>query len=218
MNKTGLGITAILLAAALALGGCSDKKSDDYYDNLLQSSGVTIEEADNSIGARYTFTLGELADIINGAVKHHDAGVGLSQDGWALMSGDLVDDSGTAYSSYYYRADSITFTAAVEDESRKIMNIGIGCPTKKLDEREYRDSIILLGALIATSAGGYGEDGTPFIKGIFETLTQGDKTSLYYQDTAYIKSVDDSTTVLMISPTTNKNNSKQALSKYQPEE
>lgn len=197
MNKSRFVVcmAAGLLSAVMLFTGCGnneEKAADPIPENK------TIEASNNSFGARYSFTLDtlsrNLAKKLSGEEITFDAG------GWEILSTGLVDDNGVAYSSYCRRFGSVTFTAAAEDESGRVMNIGCGCQTDLLEDDDYRSSFLQLMSLTAACAGGYDDSAQSYLENIFETLLDGDVDTLCYEGSLYIKSVDDNTTVLMCVP------------------
>ena len=192
-------IAALCLAAAalMTAAGCAPGSGPPP-----QPTEVRSERADNCIGARYTFTLAELSDMLaeDPDTKTADMEISVRQSDWRLLSDGLVDDSGTAYSTYYCPIGVMTLTAAVENDSREVMNIGCGCDKDLLTRREQREAYIRTAAVIACRAGGYTDRDTAYLEGIFDTLLDGEEAELYYEGALYIKSEDKATVVLMVSP------------------
>ena len=183
---------ALLLILALLLSGCGDSNTQ------LLPMRTTIEKSENSYGARYIFTLQEFSRQLTGIID--DSDLKLKEDQWESITDDLVDDNGVRYSSYCYRAGSVTFTVAAENESGKLMNIGCGCDSTLLEDASFRNSYIRLCAALAQYAGGYEDNSVDFFVNIYITLLDGDNDTLSYGESLYIKSIDDTTTVLMTAP------------------
>ncbi len=156
---------------------------------------VTMEMSKNSFGARYRFTLEEISDVLDDELE--DMNIPVKKDDWEILSEGLVDDNGVRYSSYCNRKNSIVFTAAAEEKSKKLMNIGCGCKTDQLNSFAYRTVFVRIAAKIAVCADGYADDALDALMRIFMTLLNGDEDTLSYQGALYIKSVDKETTVLM---------------------
>lgn len=184
-----LGLTALILAVCLMFCGCENKNPLPKLD--------TIEASDNSFGARYAFTLDEFTED---AADELGEDFELTKDGWEIISGELVDDNSIGYSSYCQHAGDFTFTVAVENESGKVMNIGCGCDSKRLEDTEFQDNFVALCARMAIIAGGYEDKQLDFFVGIFALLLNSDNEIVSHGESLYIKSVDDAATVLMTAP------------------
>lgn len=182
---------------SLLLGGCQQSAAGSGK-KTTEPSQKTIERSNNSFGARYNFTLGNISKEISKDIEN--MGIVLNNTDWETLSAGLVDDNGVKYGSYCNRDGKVTFTAAVEDESGKVMNIGCGCHTAQLEDEAYRNSFIRLATTIALNAGGYDDDQLSFFMVLFRTLLDGKDDTLYYSGSLYFKSVDDKTTVLMVAP------------------
>lgn len=192
-NKWIGGIAALLLIPAL-LAGCGK----DAAAKLPEPSIDTIESSGNSFGARYRFTLEQFTEEI--ADDLEELNLTPFQRKWETLSEGLVDDNGVYYTSCCNRVKGITFTAAVEDQSKKVMNIGCGCESEKLEDKAFRDKFIRLAAQIAVHSGGFEQKDIEGLDGIFTKLTDGDEDILCLGELLFIKSVDDETTVLMTAP------------------
>ena len=198
----------ILFSIILFITGC---QNDSDSKNINENSGsesigiseeekkypepmeITWEKCDNALGARYTFTLEGLCVRLQQSVK--EMGVTVSSfdiKDWNLLSDGLVDDNGTAYSTYYYATDTVSYTAAVEDESKKVMNIGCGCPYKTFMEKgeDFQFSVITMSALMACSAGGYTIDELDFMYVLFIEVTKN-TTAIYYNNGVYLVEYDE---------------------------
>lgn len=194
MHK-GVGcITALLLVMAL-LVGCGEEAAPV---RMPEPSEATIEASENSFGARYRFTLDAFTEKI--ADDLEEMNLTPFQRKWETLSDGLVDDNGVKYTSYCNRVKGITFTAAVEDQSKKVMNIGCGCESEKLENETFREKFIRLAARIAAHSGGFDENDLNGLVSIFEMLMDDSEDILCFGDTLYIKSVDEETTVLMTAP------------------
>lgn len=191
-------ILSLLLAAAMlcaAFCGCQSKEEEDAPP---VPSGLTAEDSDNSFGARYYFQLNSICKRIAPDLK--DLGIELNRKDWETVSAELADDRGVGYSSLCNRKNDVTFAAAVENDSGKVMNFGCGCRSEKLKNKAFRDRFVSIAAISAQYTGGYEKKDRDFLSGIFNRLLNGDDDILVYKGTLYIKSVDDETTVLITAP------------------
>lgn len=217
-------IICLLLTVVLLLSLCAcakESKNVDATDNTksIQTKKInapkpitiTTESSENKLGARYTFTLQQYNDMLNDACKK------MSDDktseyfvfeNWNLMSNNLTDDNGVKYETYCYATDMLTITAAVEKQSKKIMNISCGAPYEQFEDGDenFQYNVILTSAILAMVAGGYDEDALEFLYSIFYDSAKN-KEKFFYEDIMYMmdysKSEGDVSVVLfMTSPCT----------------
>ncbi len=179
-------IIAILLTLVLVLSLCACNKettkkgimTDSSFDEAITTVRypvpvtLTYEESENNLGARYTFTLSEFNSMLNAACEElstDDFCEYFDFNNWQLMSDNLTDDNGIKYSSYYYSTDTLTITAAVENESQKIMNLGCGTSYEEFAkaDADYQYTVMLTSAIIAMVAGGYTVNDIEFLYCIF---------------------------------------------------
>lgn len=157
---------------------------------------LTYEESENNLGARYTFTLKEFNNMLNSACKN----LGTSEveeffdfSNWCVMSDNLTDDNGIKYSSYYYATDTLTISAAVENESGKVMNLGCGTSYEDFAkaQADYQYTVMLTSAIIAMVAGGYTEKDLEFLYCIyFDSAKNNEK--FYYHNGVYMMNISKS--------------------------
>ena len=128
-------------------------------------------------------------------------------DNWKKMSETLVDDNGIEYTSYYYATDALTITAAVENESEKVLNLGCGTAYTEFvnSDADYQYTVMLTSAILAMVAGGYEDDDLEFLYYIFFDSAKTD-TAFYYNTSVYMlnlskeKGEKDAALLFMISP------------------
>ncbi|MBR2715803.1 MAG: hypothetical protein IKB73_06345 [Ruminococcus sp.] len=193
----------ITLIMVLSLCACNKVSSDKTVINAENEAEVSAkkldfpaptklmwEKSENNLGARYIFTLEEFNEKLNSAsaklakseVKEH-----FDFKNWVKMADNLVDDNGIKYSSYYYATDTLTITAAVENESGKVMNLGCGTSYSQFVEAdaEYQYTIMLTAAIISMVAGGYEEDALEFLYYIFFDSAKSEK-GFFYNNGVYM--------------------------------
>ncbi|MBQ4128625.1 MAG: hypothetical protein IJD68_02505 [Ruminococcus sp.] len=173
-------------------------------------TSVTWEKSENNLGARYIFTLEEFTDMLNERCE----GLGETEttqffemDNWKKMSETLVDDNGIEYTSYYYATDALTITAAVENESEKVLNLGCGTAYTEFvnSDADYQYTVMLTSAILAMVAGGYEDDDLEFLYYIFFDSAKTD-TAFFYNNSVYMlnlskeKGEKDAALLFMISP------------------
>ena len=193
MNKR-VFLLALLLTAALLLGACGD------HAHPVQN---TVEYARNRVGWRFSYTLDELTARMNRTIedRNKDAKEPIAAlSDWEILASGMADDSGTRYTTYSMTRNDGTLTAAVEDESRKLMNVGCGCLIRQLDDRAEKESFLTLAAILAVQAGGYSDSDIPFLQKLIKGLLEGEEDVLYYEGVLYSESRDDYTVVVILSP------------------
>ncbi len=177
--------------------------------SLPVANTLTYEESSNNLGARYTFTLKEFNTMLNEACEDMgvEEGESFDYDNWSVMSKDLEDDNGIVYSSYYYATDTLTITAAVENESKKVMNLGCGTTYEEFVEADadYQYTVMLTAAIISMVAGGYTDSDLEFLYYIFFDSAKYDEqffynNSVYMMNLSKAEGVEGSVVLFMTSP------------------
>ena len=192
-----------MAAAMVALAACgSGDNGESAY--RPKPSEVTVEDSSNSMGKRFCFTLDGLSVRINNTVaavieESDDGDISLLGE-WEILADGLVDNNGVKYTSYKCIVKTWTLTAAVEDVSKKVMNIGCGCSAESLKETNYCDNFLTYAAILAKSAGGFENGDVPFLKGLLYELYYGKDSEVYYETMTYSLSKNDETVVVIISP------------------
>ncbi len=157
---------------------------------------LTFEESENNLGARYNFTLKEFNTMLNDACENlgtNDIDEFFDYSHWTVMSDNLTDDNGIKYSSYYYATDTLTISAAVENESGKVMNLGCGTSYEEFAsaDADYQYTVMLTSAIIAMVAGGYTENDLEFLYCIyFDSAKNSEK--FYYHNGVYMMNISKS--------------------------
>ncbi len=223
----------LVLLMTLCMCACSDKNSDqsDKQNDSVAAAAeyplpkeITFEESENNLGARYTFTLQEFNDKLNAACKElgtKDVQEFFDFENWQVMSSELVDDNGIEYSSYYYPTDTLTITAAVENKSQQVMNIGCGNTYEEFvnSDAEYQYTVMLTAAIIAMVAGGYTESDIEFLYDIFFDSAKNNE-QFYYQNSVYMMNLskaegeEGSVVLFMTSPCKDEIKSEWELTDY----
>ncbi len=193
-------IICVLLVIILMFSICACKGKNTEGDVNIEETTATssypvpkekrFEKSENNLHARYTFTLEEFTSMLNAECKN----LGSSEDetffeydNWELISENLLDDNDIAYSSYYYATDTLSITAAVENESKKVMNIGCGTTYSEFvnADENYQYTVILTSAIIAMVAGGYSKDDLEFLYCVFFDAAK-DNEKFYYENGVYM--------------------------------
>ncbi len=209
----------LVMMVLFSFASCGEKSKDDEIIITQESTEneslyptpttLTWEKSDNNLGARYVFTLEEFNDMMNercGALGEAQTPF-FEMENWELMSDTLVDDNGIEYTSYYYATDTLTITAAVENESQKVINLGCGTAYTEFvnSDADYQYTVMLTSAILAMVAGGYEDDALEFLYYIFFDSAKTD-TAFFYNNSVYMlnlskeKDEENAALLFMISP------------------
>ena len=194
-------IFCILIVILLVLSLCACNKETATKGIMTDSSSdevpltvkypaptnLTYEDSDNNLGARYIFTLEEFNTMLNTACENlgtTDVDQYFDYSNWQVMSDNLTDNNGIKYSSYYYATDTLTITAAVENESGKVMNLGCGTSYDEFAnaDADYQYTVMLTSAIIAMVAGGYTENDIEFLYCIFFDSAKFNEQFIYHNN------------------------------------
>ena len=186
----------ILILTAVILSSCGDDPNAPHHP-----SHSTVENAENSAGMRFVISFGELDGLMQDmAVRLERKGIGFDPDGeWSILTEGLVDDNGVGYTSYVKQAKDAVLTAAVEDESGKLINVGCGCSSDVLTD-ERKENFVTLTAALAACVGGYEWKDVDFLKKLTEECLVEKDSALYYDGMSFTRSEDEESTVLILSP------------------
>ena len=196
MNKLAATAAAVLFAAVL-LCSCAEEK-------LIppEPTEITVEAAKNSAGKRFDLTLDELSRKMDETVKSlSDSDESPASIGkWEVISKGLVDDNGVNYTSYRNKKQAGTLTAAVEDDSGKLMNVGCGCEKAVAEDKNIRGDFVTLTAVLAEQAGGFTDGDLRFLKKLVTDLLDGEDDRLFYENVLYSRSEYEDTVVIIMTP------------------
>ena len=195
-------IICILLAVVFVLSLTACKNDVENKEDIQESTqeisttlypsprSVTWEKSENNLGARYTFTLEEFTKMLNDRCeKLGESGVSqfFEFENWEKMSDTLLDDTGIEYTSYYYSTDVLTLTAAVENESGKVMNLGCGTSYNDFvnGDAEFQYTVMLTSAILAMTAGDYSDESLELLYYIFFDSAKND-VQFFYNNSVYM--------------------------------
>lgn len=199
MNKPLKRIAAVLVILLAAGAMVSCEKEPDAVPRY--PSRVAAESADNSAGARFILTLEELDSLLESEFKALGRrGNELDpKKGWSVLMDGLVDDNGVGYTSYVRQMKDAVLTAAVENDSKKLINVGCGCSPGALSD-ERRDSFVTITAVLAGCVGGYRESDLAFLKKMTEDFLNKKESPLHYEGLLFTRSEDEESIVVILSP------------------
>ena len=198
-----IAVVLILLAAFLIIyiSACNSKsgKSETHANYTISATGDegisiqmgsnAVEESPNVNGMRFTSTLAEFTTHYNEAKKALNETDYINMDKWRKHGAETTDDNGVKIQYYYYDDDNTNFTATVEIESKKILNIGFGTTMSyymgRTENLANSDIALEKAALMAQSVCLYPKGSTDIIKEIFRKTTTTENDILWYQGCVY---------------------------------
>ncbi len=203
MKKHVIRITAVSLALVTVLlivfiSSCNNrsKKTDEdikdaTFDEIVESvRDDAIENSDNVNGARFNSTLLDFTMRYNEAKKSRGENNDLIMEGkWKKNGDESSDDNGVKIQYYYYDEENTNFTATVEVESQKLLNIGFGTTMSyymgQTDEINNSELALEKAALMAQAVCHYKNDSTDMLKEVFRQTTADENGTLWFQQCVY---------------------------------
>lgn len=203
MKKHAIRITAVSLAIVTVLlivfiSSCNNrsKKTDEdikdaTFDEIVESvRDDAIENSDNVNGARFNSTLLDFTMRYNEAKKSRGENNDLIMEGkWKKNGDESSDDNGVKIQYYYYDEENTNFTATVEVESQKLLNIGFGTTMSyymgQTDEINNSELALEKAALMAQAVCHYKNDSTDMLKEVFRQTTADENGTLWFQQCVY---------------------------------
>lgn len=203
MKKNVIRITAVSLAIVTVLlivfiSSCNNrsKKTDEdikdaTFDEIVESvRDDAIENSDNVNGARFNSTLLDFTMRYNEAKKSRGENNDLIMEGkWKKNGDESSDDNGVKIQYYYYDEENTNFTATVEVESQKLLNIGFGTTMSyymgQTDEINNSELALEKAALMAQAVCHYKNDSTGVLKEVFRQTTADENGTLWFQQCVY---------------------------------
>lgn len=160
---------------------------------------VNWEPSTNSTGARFKMTLKEYSDAFN--AMYNSLGGGSETIDYAkwqkIKTGEKDEESGMIYDSYYYADDNAVLTAAVEQESGKIMNLGCGTTVSVFVDKtasDYQTIVLTMTGIMASVAGGYTVDSVTFFSDLFIDTISNTNSSFWYHNGIYLLNIEEGET------------------------
>ncbi len=199
----------ILCIAACILcifSGCSDSQSNgavvDAPDKIstldetkIEQDPYAVEESTNVNGMRYNLTLEQFSLKYNEMLKEMGNLEMINGKGWQKKGEETTDLKGTKIQYYFYDARKINFTATVEVESNKIMNLGLGTTMSNFvsieDDKNYSDIVLMKCAVMAAAAGGYPIDKVNVLQDVFYRTTFEKSNQIWYEGSVYCLSTSE---------------------------
>ena len=163
--------------------------NDEIYPAQNENS---VEASDNVNGQRFTLTLSEFTSKYNEITAEIGSNDTLDHEKWKTKGSSTIDTNGVKIQYYYYDAEDINFTATVEIESAKIMNVGCGTTMGNFvaqnDDVNNSEIILRKCAVMAQAVCQFPDGSLDLLQDIFYRTTFESADSLWYQ--GFIFSLD----------------------------
>lgn len=196
-------LSVILVLMCATLSSCSEQKESIVIDEPQRIStgdevfpsknNSALEKSDNVNQMRFVCTLRSFTQRYNRLMDDFGGNEFLDYNKWECSSGFLRDLNNIEYRNYIYNGNGITFTASVEEETHKLMNVGCGSTTgmyvQQSENTTLGNIILKKTAIMAAAACGYYVENLDVIQDIFYRTTMEDTSSLYYKGIVYSLSI-----------------------------
>lgn len=170
-------------------------KISTFDETELEQNPNAVEKSNNVNAMRYNLNLEEFSARYNQMLKEMGNLEMINGKGWQKKGDKTTDSNGVAIQYYFYDANKVSFTATVEVESNKLMNIGIGTTMSNFvsfeDNENYSDVVLMKSAVMAAAACGYTTDKVDVLQDIFYRTTFEGTNELWYEGNVYCLSTSE---------------------------
>lgn len=184
-----------MICGAVVFSACNTNDSKLNIEQPTQSASNdeiypaqnlnSTEDSDNVNGKRFSLTLEGFVEKYNNIQNSLGNDEKLSIGGWKKNGEAVNDNNGVKIQYYYYDDKDINYTATVEVESQKLLNIGCGTTTSKFmvqeDNAENGNQTIKKAAIMAEAACQFPSGSEEFLQNIFYRITTESSDSIWYQ-------------------------------------
>ena len=151
---TGLVVAAAIIVTLVFISSCNkgkgEKEATDVkstYDEVIVSTdSKAIESSSNVNGMRFGSTLEDFTTLYNECKRNMGENDLIMLGNWQKHGKETADDNGVKIQYYYYDDDNTNFTATVEVDTNKILNIGFGTTMRyfmgQTDGKNNDDSVL----------------------------------------------------------------------------
>lgn len=168
---------------------------DEIYPAQNLSS---VEKSENVNGMRFTLTLEEFSEKFNKIKRSLGESDLINVDDWKLNGDPSADENHVALRYYYYNSDSYNLTATVEDESKMLVNVGLGTTISSFmsDEgnAETSNKTLENAAIMAEAACQFPIGSESFLQNVFYRIATDSVDSVWYQGFVFSLSTQESKT------------------------
>lgn len=194
-------LTSISIILTIFFAGCTSaepKKSNIEQTTFSATNDVAVssavEPAKNVNLMRYTMNLDEFTDKYNAIMKESGGTEFINASRWKKTGETETDTNGVEFNYYYYNASNLNFTATVEKETNKIMNIGCGTAMSVFIShdagKEDENMVLRKSAIMAAAISDYSIDELDLLENIFSVITFDEIDSLWYKGSIFNLSTD----------------------------
>ena len=204
MKKHLLRITAIVIAVVVVLlvvfiSSCNRREDNKNevkstakatYDEVIASTdSKAIEESPNVNGRRFSSTLKDFTAKYNESRSSAGEKDLLKMENWRKHGKETKDSNGVKIQYYYYDDENTNFTATVEVENNKILNIGFGTTMSyfmgQTDKQNNNEIVLEKAALMAQTVCKYENGSVDTLKDIFRRTTVDENDTVWFQGCVY---------------------------------
>lgn len=203
MKKTA--IICLLAVLILTISGCSSGEKSisgieqpkiSTNDEIYPAQNATAaEKSDNVNGMRFSINLNAFTDKYNEIMSSTGSKDLLIKQNWKKTGKTNKDSNGVSYDYYYYDADKLNFTATVETQSGKLMNIGCATTTdlfvSQQKNQKFSDVVLQKSAVMAAAVCGFPSSSIEVLKNIFYCTTLENTDSLWYEGNVFSLSMNE---------------------------
>ncbi len=202
MKKTIIRISAIVLAVTVVLlivfiSSCNKRgsekeanvKKSTYDEVIVSTDSKAIEHSPNVNGMRFSSTLEEFTILYNEARRNMGDNDLIMMGNWRKHGNETADSNGVKIQYYYYDDENTNFTATVEVESGKLLNIGFGTTMRyymaQTQNEINSETVLEKAALMAQTACKYETGKIDALKNIFRKTTVDSNDTIWFQGCVY---------------------------------
>lgn len=192
-------LSGILIAALLfSFSACGAKDSNEEIKKIekpktaatqdepdISAKSDAVEISPNVNGMRFNMTLLQFTQQYNAVKQKNGETDGIiNYNNWRKNSEPDKDENNVPVQYWYYDDTDVSFTATVEINTQKLLNIGCGTTMNRFmsmtDDDKNSDIIIGKAALMAQIVCGFPEGSEPVLQDIFYRTTTENNDTLWY--------------------------------------
>lgn len=185
---------SLIAAIIMVLSACSkegkplkiDNPNSSTNDEILPAfNEKSVESSPNVNGMRFTMTIDDFTDSYNEFKREKGEQDLISKDKWKQKDGVARDNNGVEIKYFYYDDDEVNFTATVEADSGKLLNIGCGTTMSTFMSQDENgnnsDRILYKAAVMAKTVCRFPTGSEGVMQDIFYRITTENIDSMWYQ-------------------------------------
>ena len=190
--------TVLIAALIFCLTACGQKDANEEIKKIekpktaatqdepdIVAKSDAVEISPNVNGMRFNMTLLQFTKQYNEIKQKRGETEGIiNYNNWRKNSEPEMDENNVPVQYWYYDDTDVSFTATIEINTQKLLNIGCGTTMNRFmsmtDDNKNSDIIIGKAALMAQVACGFPVDSEPVLQDIFYRTTTENKDTLWY--------------------------------------